>query len=126
MKILHLTLMSDWYSAIELGRKNEEYREIKPYWYQRLYQRKSEFLDVAGPLSKEDAEYACDPDLRYILKGDGFKDSELRPYTHVLFRRGYTKSTLLRKIDSITIGRGNPELGAPEDRDVFIIKFHKE
>ena len=125
MKILHLTLMSEWYLAIELGRKNEEYREIKPYWYQRLYQRKSEYLDVAGPLNKEDAEYACDPRRRNILH-EGFKDNELKPYTHVLFRRGYTKSTLLRKIDSITIGRGNPELGAPEDRDVFIIKFHEE
>ena len=116
--------MSDWYLAIEFGIKNEEYREIKPYWYIRLYQRKQEFLHF-GPLSKDDAEYACKPENRDILR-EGFKDNELKPYTHVLFRRGYTKSTLLRKIDSISIGRGNPELGAPEDRDVFIIKFHEE
>ena len=124
MKILHLTLMSDWYLAIELGRKNEEYREIKPYWYQRLYQWKSEF-GIAGPIRKRLAERLCDPQRRSILY-EGFIEHELKPYTHILFRRGYTKSTLLRKIDSITIGRGNPELGAPEDRDVFIIKFHKE
>ena len=35
------------------------------------------------------------------------------------------KSGRLRKIDEITIGRGNPNLGAPTDKDVFIIKFHK-
>ena len=29
-------------------------------------------------------------------------------------------------IDSIIIGRGNPEWGAPVDRDVFIIKHHRE
>ena len=64
-----------------------------------------------------------DPDLRYILTGEGFKDNELRPYTHILFRYGYTRRTMLREIESITIGRGNPKWCAPTDKDVFIIKF---
>ena len=122
MKILHLPLKAQWYNMIESGEKTEEYRMITPYWYQRVYQRKPEFA-YAGLLSKSDAEYACDPDLRYILTGDGFKDNELRPYTHVLFRYGYTRRTMLREIESITIGRGNPKWGAPTDKDVFIIKF---
>lgn len=49
----------------------------------------------------------------------------LKPYTHVRFRYGYTKRTMLFKIDSITIDVGNPEWGAPE-YPVFIIKFHKQ
>lgn len=122
MKILHLPLKAQWYKMIESGEKTEEYRMITPYWYQRLYQRKPEFA-YAGQISKSDAEYVCDPDLRYILTGDGFKDNELRPYTHVLFRYGYTRRTMLREIESITIGRGNPKWGAPTDKDVFIIKF---
>ena len=32
----------------------------------------------------------------------------------------------INRIDSITIGRGKPEWGAPEDRDVFFIRHHRE
>jgi hypothetical protein len=125
MMILHLPVKAKWYDMQESGEKPEEYREITPFWYQRLYRRKKEFAYV-GPLTRNDAEYACAPDLRYILKGEGFKDNELRPYTHVLFRYGYTRRTFLHRIDSITVGRGNPAWGAPKDRDVFIIRHHKE
>jgi len=44
---------------------------------------------------------------------------------HVRFRYGYTKKTMLFKIENIRIGRGNPEWGAPPF-DVFIIKFTDE
>ena len=123
VKILHLPLKAKWYDMQESGIKTEEYREITPYWYQRLYQRK---IGYAGRLRKNEAEYCCAPNLRYILKGEGFADTELKPYTHVLFRYGYTKRCFIHRIDSITIGRGNPEWGAPTDRDVFIIKHHRE
>lgn len=46
-----------------------------------------------------------------------------RGYTHVRFRYGYTKRTMLREIESIRFGYGNPEWGAPKDKQVFIIKF---
>lgn len=46
-----------------------------------------------------------------------------KPYTHVRFHRGYTKKTMLFKIDCITIGGGLPRWGAPTYRDVFIIKL---
>ena len=36
MKILHLTLKKKWFDEILVGRKNTEYREIKPYWTKRL------------------------------------------------------------------------------------------
>lgn len=44
-------------------------------------------------------------------------------FTHVRFRYGYTKRTMLFRIENIYIGRGNPKWGAPTDKDVFIIKF---
>lgn len=40
----------------------------------------------------------------------------------VCFRRGYTNTTMLFKCECITIGKGNPAWGAPEE-DVFIIKL---
>ena len=45
-------------------------------------------------------------------------------YTHVVFSYGYTKRTMTFEIESITIGKGNPEWGAPTE-DVFIIKLGK-
>jgi hypothetical protein len=36
MKILHLTLKAMWFDMIANGEKVEEYREIKPYWNNRL------------------------------------------------------------------------------------------
>lgn len=36
MKTLHLTLKKKWFDMILSGEKKEEYREIKPYWIQRL------------------------------------------------------------------------------------------
>lgn len=127
VKILHLVLKKKWFELQKRGEKTEEYREITPYWYQRLYQRKKEFSD-AGRLTRDDAEYCCEPDLRYILKGKGFTDTELKPYTHVCLHYGYgdTSRWIINRLDSITIGRGNPEWGAPTDRDVFIIKHHRE
>lgn len=35
-RILKLTLKKKWYDMISSGEKREEYREIKPYWEQRL------------------------------------------------------------------------------------------
>lgn len=37
MEILHLTLKKKWFDMIASGEKKEEYREIKPYWIQRLH-----------------------------------------------------------------------------------------
>lgn len=45
-----------------------------------------------------------------------------KEYTHVRFRYGYTKRTMIFEIKYITIGRGKPKWGAPE-HDVYIIGF---
>ena len=45
MKVLHLTLKKKWFDMIASGAKKEEYREIKPYWNQRLH---TESFDVVA------------------------------------------------------------------------------
>ena len=35
-KTLKLTLCRQWFDLIKSGEKKEEYREIKPYWINRL------------------------------------------------------------------------------------------
>lgn len=39
MKILHLTLKSRWFDLIATGQKQVEFRELKPYWITRLYEK---------------------------------------------------------------------------------------
>ena len=50
----------------------------------------------------------------------------MRDYTYVCFSYGYTERRMTFEVENITIGRGKPEWGAPEDRDVFIIKLGKK
>lgn len=98
MKVIDLPLKKEWYYMIEANIKTEEYREIKTYWCKRLLKY------------QDTIESAVD-----------FRDD----YTHVRFRYGYTNRTMLREIESITIDYGDPEWGAPTDKQVFIIKFKK-
>ena len=125
-RILHLPLKAKWYEMQERGDKTEEYREITPYWFKRLYLCKVKYK--AGQTtyrtpSDPEAQICCSPLLRDWLIV-GFANFGMKPYTHVAFRYGYTKRCFVHRIDSITIGRGKPEWGAPTDRDVFIIRHH--
>lgn len=101
MKILDLPLKKEWYDMIESGVKPEEYREIKPYWCERL-------------LGMKIASFSC----RY-----GYQSCNPKGFTHIRFRYGYTKRTMLFELKGITIGKGKTEWGAPNDRGVFILKL---
>ena len=103
MYILDLVVMHKWYDMILSGEKPEEYREGKPYWNKILTGYKT---DV--PLFS----------FRY-----GYREPNVRGYTHVRFHRGYTNTTIIHRIDGITFGMGNPDWGAPKDKKVYIIKL---
>jgi hypothetical protein len=107
MKTLHLPLKAKWYEMIESGVKTEEYREIKPYWEKRLLK----YGDVWG--SRKD-----------VIRINKKSMLLFRHYDVVKFSYGYTKRTMTFEIESITIGKGKPEWGAPTE-DVFIIKLGK-
>lgn len=109
-KILDLPLKKEWYNMYESGIKTEEYREIKPYWIKRLCANSDKLWQCAD----------CDGLLMCSMC---FTPCN---YTHARLRYGYTKRAMLREIEGITIGYGNPEWGAPTDRQVFIIKFKQE
>lgn len=104
-KSLYLPLKAKWYNMIESGEKLEEYREINDYWCKRLLVNPNQRL------------YTFDGEVRRC------EDVVFKKFSHSIFRYGYTKRTVRKEIKSITIGRGNPNWGAPTDRDVFIIKF---
>ena len=118
---LHLILKKKWWDMIESGVKTEEYRDVKPYWEKRLidYKRLKEYyLEHREELAIKRVLFPHRPVIENIT--EAFK----RDYTHVCFHLGYTSTTMTFEIDSISIGKGNPEWGAPKE-DVFIIKLGK-
>lgn len=98
-KTLHLVLKHKWYEMIDSGVKTEEYREIKPYYEKRLCE--------------------CSYHDEYGRIKDCYKK-----YDYVCFHKGYTANTMTFEVESISVGKGKPEWGAPQE-DVFIIKLGK-
>lgn len=133
---LHLVLKKKWWDMIESGEKNEEYREITKFYCVRLlntnngdgYEKTKashfdDFLSLASVfgchLKTEQEEFA------WYIKGGIEKEHgnfSYRYHKYVCFHLGYTSTTMTFEIDSISIGKGNPEWGAPKE-DVFIIKL---
>lgn len=100
MKILDLVLMHKWYDMIESGEKPEEYREITPYWINRL-------------TCLEELEIG-----HYI----GMTPIPFKDYDAARFHRGYTKTTMLFDIKDMSVGVGNKAWGAP-DFPTFVIRL---
>lgn len=105
MSVLHLSLKQIWYDLISSGEKLEEYRLINGYWVKRLVEK------VYSAINRVPMVF-------------------VKPYTHVELSLGYPKADdwsrrMLFEIESISIGRGNTNWGAPADEDVFKIKLGK-
>ena len=88
---------------IDSGEKQEEYRAITPYWKKRF----KCCAGIPAPESCSNCPFG------------GCKTLDV-----VCFHYGYTRKTMTFDIDSIRIGKGRPEWGAP-DEDVFIIRVGK-
>lgn len=108
-KVLHLSVKKQWFDMISAGEKTEEYREIKPYWIQRLT---IGYFEVAMNVTLDDILYV---------------KASYRPFTHVLFKNGYYDDSpkVEKEIESITIGKPKKGLcpGKWLDHEFFIIKF---
>lgn len=123
-KVLHLVLKAQWYNMIESGEKREEYREMKPYWLQRLFLMHNLFTDMYEPITKEKAEtlfFNAKTLKSYVTSYSILAKS----YTHVCFHYGYTSHTMIFEIKKILIGRGKPKWGAIPNKDYFKIKLGK-
>jgi len=127
-KVLVLPLKEKWYRMIESGIKTEEYRELTPYWCNRILYHCPLGIDEYWNIVLGNCDYFNKEHpyvtLHHLLIGE----YGTRGYTHVEFTLGYPKKgdtsrRMLKEIDLIKVGKGNPEWGAPEDKEVFIIKF---
>lgn len=104
---LFLPLKAKWYELIEKGIKEEEYREIKPYWIKRL-------VDPSGfesiQTESEESKFLC---FFYPFKS----------FCKVIFSYGYTKRRMTFECKGIDIDTGIPEWGAEPNKDYFVIKL---
>lgn len=120
-KVLTLAVSKEWFDMIVSGEKNEEYREIKPYWVARLLQNNSNIVDVRNLASA----LAGRTDL--LKKYIDAQRIVSKQYTHVLFINGYRKNSprIEKEIESITIGKPKKGFcpGKWLDHEFFIIKF---
>ncbi len=116
MNVLDLPLKKEWFEMIERGEKREEYRAIKPYWIKR-------FCFSSRTSECRERQTACAECFSHAAACCGYM---CYPYTHVRFRYGYTKRTILKEIETIEFGYGNPKWGAPKGKMVFIIKLKND
>lgn len=102
MNILNLTLKRQWYDKILSGEKLDEYREVKPYWINRLLWH--EFHEETKCLnSLKDAIYQ-NAESNSVLK----PDSVFKHFDAIQFTNGYSKTSpsFLIECKSISIGQG--------------------
>lgn len=126
-KILNLSLSKEWYEKIADDTKNEEYREIKLYWANRLLDIDNNLMDVIKSF-KEWKSVKSDKLPNLICGGLKLRVFSFKPFTHVRFTNGYPKGGepyIEKEIVSISIGK--PKKGLCPDRwldkEFFIIKF---
>ena len=119
-KTLHLVLKKKWWDMIESGVKTEEYREIKQAWCSRLLEC---YKSVDWCTEKDsDGRFGC---IAHGWKCSAIHDIySIKHYKYVCFHKGYTANTMTFEIERISVGKGKPEWGAPEE-EVFIIKLGK-
>ena len=126
-KTLPLTLKKKWFDMILSGEKTEEYREVKPYWVQRL-------IDKSGyPSECKDDTQNIPVDICFdLLEGHSLESTlnayfcKLNDFDTIRFTNGYGKHapTFDIECNGISIGNGKTEWGAP-DQKVFIISLGK-
>ena len=120
MKTLHLVLKRKWWDMIESGEKPEEYRDITSYYAARLL-IKGDWIY----LKQTYRGYDEDEIMRVVKKYAGKSQLRWQHYDAVCFHRGYTNITMTYEFKGTSIGYGNPDWGAPTDREVFKIKLGK-
>ena len=95
--MLTLPIKKKWFDMILSGEKKEEYREIKPYYASRFFQRFK--VDEKGLLT-------------------GIKIMSL------MFRNGYSKNSPTIKCEvEISIGYGKEEWGAEPNKEYYVLKI---
>lgn len=116
MKALTLTIAEPWFSMIRDGKKKEEYREIKPHYIARLFDRR-EMLDGMGLCSAAAFEEKQWPKPMMFVKH----------FDLLVLRNGYRADSpkITLKNPKIRIDMGKPEWGAEPGKQYFVITWEE-
>jgi hypothetical protein len=118
MKVLHLTLKRKWFDLIASGEKKEEYREVKPYWINRLtwheFHNEIKDLDTLITCVVSNSHSVPDQD---VIKANFFECIE--------FKNGYSKNApkILVECKGIEVRGGEKEWGAEPGKKYFVIQL---
>ena len=120
MKTLDLVLKRKWYDMIASGEKNEEYREIKPYWIRRLCYKASRSYPIPWVTM-----VVASQNSEYLKKETENCTIRLRAFTHVTFHLGYSKDrpSMTFAIKEIVCDEGKEKWGALPGETYFVIKL---
>lgn len=106
--MLVLPIKKKWYDMILSGEKTEEYREIKPYYDNRLPK-----------------EFGFFREGEKLVKGNVYPPVDLSE-KKIVFRNGYSKnSPSIETVCSLSIGTGNPEWGAEPGVKYYVLHIKK-
>lgn len=125
MKALYLVLIGKWYDMIESGEKPEEYRDITPYWIQRIFEMINVEYTHYVSVNRDTSDFYSDPKNLQLLK-DAIAEGVLRPrFKEVTFQRAYSKNPprMTRPLVSVSVGTGNPAWGAVPNKNYLKLKL---
>ena len=124
MSNLQLSLKTKWFEMTKAGIKTEDYREITPYWANRLVEN-TELSFWNDRLAKDGRECIAGfflESLPEIIKFQGgFKKFTQNTMTLGYPKSGYTERILKLEHKGIEIRKGNPDWGAEPDKLYFVI-----
>ena len=100
MKTLHLILKKQWFDMILAGEKLEEYRELKEYYYKKI------FVDFSN-------------------SNWSITDYDFKHFDTITFSHGYAKNRrqFVVKLKEIEIDKGRHQWGAEYGKYYFVFKL---
>lgn len=117
---LHLVLKDKWFQMYKDGLKTEEYREITPYWCNRLlgsFPFGLYFWQMELNNNPPVKMYSPFASKHYLIYKFGS-----RSFRFVTFHRGYSNEKITFLLKNIRIDYGDMSLGAP-DTLCFILEL---
>lgn len=128
MRTLHLNLKRKWYDLILDGEKDEEYRELTPYWFSRLVEiemleeEKGENKTIPHNVIYDIIENGYSPDV--VMKSYTCK---FKNFDTVTFSNGYSKNRdqFIVECLGIHIRTGCTWIGAERGKKYFVIRLGK-
>ena len=124
MKNLYLPVKAKWFEMTKTGIKTEDYREITPYWFKRLFDYYDPETLMSGDIYEaiiEMQDGKCT--IQELKDWAGF---EPKRFDYNILTLGYPKSTDTDRIlklehKGIEIRTGKPEWGAEPGKLYFVI-----